>query len=162
MYVRVPRAAWADLRAKPGTLTIHAHSTPLESLKNPSFLARRQQHMSFEASTAFSLPRTGRVAAGLVAFQSEDFWYFFGARQTQLFLQRRKARVTETIATITLPADARLTLKIRGEAGAYSFLYSTDGERWQSLRDNEDGTLLSTDIAGGFVGATLGPFARTE
>jgi alpha-N-arabinofuranosidase len=30
------------------------------------------------------------------------------------------------------------------------------------LRENEDGTILSTDVAGGFVGATLGPFARLE
>jgi xylan 1,4-beta-xylosidase len=166
MHVRVPRENWVDLRAKPGTLTIHAQATPLESLKNPSFLARRQQHMSFEASTAFALPRAGRVAAGLVAFQSEDFWYLFGARrvgrEVQVFLQRRKARVTEMLAAATLPADAPLILKIRGEAAAYSFLYAAAGQPWQTLRDNEDGTLLSTDVAGGFVGATVGPFARRE
>jgi alpha-N-arabinofuranosidase len=166
MYVRVPRENWANLRAKPGTLTIHAQPTPLESLKNPSFLARRQQHLSFEASTAFTLPRTGRVAAGIVAFQSEDFWYFLGARragrEVQVFLQRRKAHVTETLATTTLAADSPLTMKIRGEAGAYSFLYAIRGQPWRTLRQNEDGTLLSTDVAGGFVGATLGPFARRE
>jgi alpha-N-arabinofuranosidase len=166
MFVRVPREHWADLRAKPGTLTIHPQATPLESLKNPSFLARRQQHLSFEASTALTLPRSGRIAAGIVAFQSEDFWYFLGARregrQVQVFLQRRKAGITETLAETTLPVDAPLTLKIRGEEAAYSFLYAARDQPWQILRQNEDGTVLSTDVAGGFVGATLGPFARRE
>jgi alpha-N-arabinofuranosidase len=58
--------------------------------------------------------------------------------------------------------DTPLTLKIRGESAAYSFLYATDGKPWQTLRDNDDGTILSTDVAGGFVGATLGPYARRE
>ncbi len=38
-----------------------------------------------------------------------------------------------------------------------SFEYAVCGQPWQILRANEDGTILSTDIAGGFVGAT-GPF----
>jgi xylan 1,4-beta-xylosidase len=155
MYVRVPHENWA----RPPV--IHPRATPLESLKNPSFLARRQQHLSFEASTSFRLPRTGKVAAGLVAFQSEEYWYFFGARRAgrdvQLFLERRKGHATETLATTTLPGDAPLTLKIRGDSGRYSFLYGG-----QTFRENEDGTILSTDVAGGFVGATLGPFARLE
>jgi alpha-N-arabinofuranosidase len=166
LQVRVPRKNWADLRSKPGVLTIHAQPIPLESLKNPSFLARRQQHLSFEASTAFTLPKAGRVAAGIVAFQSEDFWYFLGARragrEVELFLQRRSRGSTETVATQRLPADAPLTVKIRGDGAAYSFLYAVDGQPWQTLRDNEDGTILSTDVAGGFVGAMVGPFARME
>jgi xylan 1,4-beta-xylosidase len=36
------------------------------------------------------------------------------------------------------------------------------GEPARLFRANEDGTLLSTDVAGGFVGATVGPFARRE
>jgi xylan 1,4-beta-xylosidase len=166
MYVRVPRKSWVDLRSRPGTLTIHAQATPLESLGNPSFLGRRLQHISFEASTALVLPRAGHVAAGLVAFQSEDFWYFFGARRAgrdlQLFVQRRKAHVTELVATMTVPDAAPLTLHIRGEAGSLSFLYAVAGQPAQVFRANEDGTLLSTDVAGGFVGATVGPFALRE
>ncbi len=166
LYVRVPKEHWADLRTKPGALTIRARATALESLHNPSFLARRQQHLSFEASTAFTLPRMGRVAAGIVAFQSEDFWYFLGAhrvgKEVQLFLQRRRAGATETLATKTLSVDAPLTVKICGDGAAYSFLYAVAGQPWQTLRENEDGMVLSTDVAGGFVGAMLGPFARLE
>ena len=164
-YVRVPPRKWAVVRNPRGGLVIHPQATALESLKSPSFLARRQQHTSFEASTAFVAPRTGGVAAGMVAFQSEDFWYFLGVhrvgRELQLFLQRRKGHATETLATTTLPPDAPVAVKIRGDGPRYSFLYAT-GRGWQMFRENEDGTILSTDVAGGFVGATLGPFARLE
>ena len=37
-----------------------------------------------------------------------------------------------------------------------------NGKGWRWLRQGDDGTLLSTDVAGGFVGATLGPYARSE
>jgi alpha-N-arabinofuranosidase len=165
-YVRVPRASWADLRARPGTLTIHAAAEPLETLRNPSFIGRRQQHLSFEASTAFRLPREGGIAAGIVVFQNENFWYFLGAHRVagraQVFLQRRSGAATETLASVPLPTAAALTLKIRGDGGAYSFLYRTAYQPWSVLREHEDGTILSTDVAGGFVGAMLGPFARLE
>ena len=166
LYVRVPRDAWADLRTTPGALTIHPRDEPLDTLKNPSFLARRQQHTSFTASTAYRLPPAGHIAAGLVAFQNENFWYFFGARRLtngmQLFLDRRDGHATTTIATAVLPADAPLELKIEAHAAAYSFSYASAGHGWQTLRANEDGTLLSTDVAGGFVGAMVGVYARSE
>jgi alpha-N-arabinofuranosidase len=53
-------------------------------------------------------------------------------------------------------------LKITGNGGAYSFGYAADGKGWRWLVQNDDGTILSTDVAGGFVGATLGPYARIE
>ena len=171
LQVRVPRQPWTDLRARPGWLTIHPRTNPLETLTNPSFLARRQQHASFDASSAFELSRSGRVAAGIAAFQNENYWYFLGMRRrdrsVQVFLERRSGKATETIATTRLPAPATqpgssLKLRISGDAGAYSFWYDADGKGWKPLRENEDGTLLSTDVAGGFVGAMLGPYARAE
>jgi xylan 1,4-beta-xylosidase len=166
LYVRVPGESWADLRAKPGTLTIHPRAESLDTPKNPSFLARRQQHTSFSASTAFELPQAGRIAAGIAAFQSEGYWYFLGARRTpagvQLFLERRNGSSTETRATTTLPAHAPLRLQIRANGPTYSFEYETPDQGWQTLLEREDGTLLSTDVAGGFVGAMVGPFARVE
>jgi xylan 1,4-beta-xylosidase len=166
LYARVPAKPWADLRAKPGTLTIHPGTESLDTLRNPTFLARRQQHTSFEASTAFELPQTGRVVAGIAAFQSEGFWYFLGARRVsrgvQVFLDRRHGGSTETRATATLQEDGPLKMKIVARGSTCSFQYQTPSQGWKTLRDNEDGTLLSTDVAGGFVGAMVGPYARVE
>lgn len=166
IYARVPKEPWVDLRARPGTLTIHPRAEPLATLRNPSFLARRLQHLSFDASTSLQLPETGRVAAGIAAFQNEHFWYFLGARRTatgvQIFLEKRNGTSTETRATAERSPNAPLSLRVRGNGAACSFEYQTPGHEWTVLRANEDGTLLSTDVAGGFVGAMVGPFARIE
>src|SRR5205823_3100274 len=48
LYVRTPVTDWADLTQRPGWLTIHALRVPLESKQNLSFLARRQQHLTYD------------------------------------------------------------------------------------------------------------------
>ena len=166
LSVRVPRQPWADLRSRPGTLTIHPLTAGLDSLGNPSFLARRQQHLAFDASLALEPPAKGGVAAGMAAFQSENAWYFLGTRWIegglQLFLEKKSGKAPETIAAIRLGAAERLALRISGEARRYSFFYDVDGRGWKALKENDDGSILSTSVAGGFVGAVIGPYARAE
>lgn len=166
LQVRVPKQSWADLRSTAGALTIHPSAIALDSLGNPSFLARRQQHLAFDASTAFQPPQHDGVAAGLAAFQSEQYWYFLGARrvgsQLQIFLEKGSGKSTETIATAMVDPPQRLKLKIDGDARAYSFFHDADGQGWTPLKKHDDGSILSTDVAGGFVGAVIGPYARTE
>ncbi len=169
LRIRVPRHAWADLASRPGALAIHPLAEGLETLRNPAFLGRRQQHLRFDASTRMSMPAPG-VAAGMAAFQSEAYWYFLGARRrgegsVEVFLEVRDGGdATRTLATRTVAlGDEGLVLRIEGDEGAYAFDFDTgDGQGWRSLARDVDGTVLSTDRAGGFVGALLGPFARDE
>jgi alpha-N-arabinofuranosidase len=166
LHIRVPKDAWADLKSKPGALTIHPRRAPLELLTNPSFLGRRLQHTAFGASTELSIPTSERVSAGLVVFQSEGSWFYIGARRAadgaRVFLQRRRGTSFDMLATAPIPATGRVRLQMRGDGAIFSFFYSTARSGWTPLRENEDGTHLSTDLAGGFVGATVGPFARLE
>ena len=168
LQVRVPKQAWADLGLRPGSLAVHPLPEYLDTLRNPAFLGRRQQHLRFEASTDMTRPATG-VAAGLAAFQSESYWYFLGVRslggdRVAIFLEGRDGGgATRTLATRNATASTSLRLKIAGDEGSYAFAFDTgDGQGWQTLADAVDGTVLSTDRAGGFVGALLGPFARDE
>lgn len=166
LRLRAPKQPWADLAAQPGKLSIHPLAEGLDSTHNPSFLARRQQHLAFEASTALAVPMEGGTAAGIVAFQNGTHWYFLGVRRRdaklELFLEKRAGGRAETIATKLLAPRTGLRLKIAGNGGAYSFGYD-DGTDWKWLREGEDGTVLSTDIeAGDFVGVVLGPYAHDE
>ncbi|RZA12010.1 MAG: hypothetical protein EOP93_22630 [Lysobacteraceae bacterium] len=167
LYLRVPKTPWADLRSRPGTLAIHPLAEGLDTLRNPSFLSRRQQHLVFEASTALDLPVAG-VAAGLAALQSEHYWYFLGLRRAgngmEVFLEKKGGDApTRVVATRRVAAGAAPKLKIAGNAGAYSFAFDAgDGRGWQWLQRDDDGTIMSTDVSGGFIGAMLGPYARDE
>ena len=167
--LRVPKTDWADLRAAPGHLSIHPLREPLDTLQNPSFLMRRQQHLDFDASTALALPGNG-VAAGVAAFQNGEHWYFLGVRRTaqgqaEVFLEKRNGKdAAEIVATRAIDAVPVLQLKISGHEGGYDFAFNTGhaGDGWQWLSRDQDGTVLSTETAGGFIGAMLGPYARDE
>jgi alpha-N-arabinofuranosidase len=80
LQVRVPKRPWFDFSTQPGHLTIQPLTNGLDSLRNPSFLARRQQHLKFESSIALDVPRTPGTDAGIAAFQNEAHWYFLGVR----------------------------------------------------------------------------------
>ena len=177
--MRTPITDWADLTQRPGWLTIHALHVPLESKQNMSFLAHRQQHLTFDASTELESPanNNGGVSAGLAAFQNQDYWFFLGVRRTssdrlQLFLEKRAGKQTETVATAQVSdaaerikvsgSAARIKLRISAHERDYSFYFDTNGKGWTPLKEHEDGSILSTDVAGGFVGAMVGPYARAE
>jgi alpha-N-arabinofuranosidase len=174
LFVRVPKLSWADLTRRPGWLTIHALRVPLDSLQNMSFLARRQQHLSFDASTELEIPTAPGVSAGIAAFQNENYWYFLGIRRRpvgggppayriELLLEKRAGKQTETVAARSLDGDAaRIKLEIVGNGPDYSFYFDPDGSGWKPLMEHADGTILSTDVAGGFVGAMVGPYARAD
>jgi alpha-N-arabinofuranosidase len=80
----------------------------------------------------------------------------------QIFLEKKNGETVQQLAAVPLQraADADIKLKIVGQGREYSFYYEADG--WQPLLKNDDGSILSTEVAGGFVGATLGPHARLE
>jgi xylan 1,4-beta-xylosidase len=160
LQVHVPKQPWFSLRD--GSLQIQALKGLLSDKRNASFLARRQQHTRFEATTELVPPPAG-VSAGLAAFQNEDYWYYFGTRDGPegpwVFLERSPGD-GKTSAT-RIPRTKSLRLRISGDGGKYSFYYDV-GQGWQALREDDDGSILSTEVAGGFVGTVLGPFARQE
>lgn len=162
IQVRVPKKQWFHLQK--GALAIDPQPEALTTLGNPSFLARRQQHTTFDATTSLQLPREG-VAAGLAAFQSEEYWYFLGARraggQIELFLEKCAAGKVTTIATSRIGSRRALQLRISGDGGRYDFSFDA-GNGWHVLVENDDATILSTEVAGGFIGATVGPYARAD
>jgi xylan 1,4-beta-xylosidase len=166
LQVRTPKAEWLDLERREGWLSMNARPLTLDTLLNPSFVARRQQHFRFAASTSLEAPEQEGTAAGMAAFQGERYWYFFGARRRgaglQLFLEKSTDGRVQTVATSDIAAASSLKLKISADAARYSFHYDADGEGWKPLKLDDDGRILSTEVAGGFVGAVIGLHARTE
>ena len=138
--------------------------TTLADKRNAGFLARRQQHLNFDASTEIALFLPG-TEVGLAAFQNESHWYFLGVRDhadgVEVFLRRAAGAATETVAASAIPRPKRDRLRLRISANGpdYSFYFDA-GQGWNALRENDDGTILSTEKAGGFVGTVIGPYAQ--
>jgi len=104
-----------------------------------------------------------------VAFQSGDAFYFLGVTlvdgQRSVELMRRAGPPGQAVsavvasAPLNAPAEATVYLRIRSRGGSYDFLYATRPDAWELLKGDADGTILSTRLAGGFVGTMLGMYA---
>jgi alpha-N-arabinofuranosidase len=164
MYLRAPTRPWVDLKTTPGWLAIQPLPEGLDSLHNPSFLARRQQHLSFDASTALRPPAQAGVDAGIAVFQGSTYWYFLGVRRVgeawEVFLEKDGGKQPQVIARAPVAPHGELKLQVTGDRGRYAFAYDADDKGWRWLQRGDDATILSTDVAGGFVGVVLGPYAR--
>jgi alpha-N-arabinofuranosidase len=170
MFIRTPHEQWYDLTSKPGWLTMRARSADIARRAQPSFIGRRQQHLEASASTAMQYePRKAGDKAGLVAFQNDDYYYFFGvARQGEETVVQVEMhagpttpadRVVIASAPIAVSSGTTVYLKIQARGDKYDFYYSLEPNKWTALARDADGTILSTKRAQGFVGATLGMYA---
>ncbi len=80
----------------------------------------------------------------------------------QVFLERNAGKGPQIVVEhLDCRAAQSLQLRISADGANYSFYYDA-GQGWKALRENDDGSILSTEVAGGFVGTVLGPFARQE
>jgi len=167
IFIRTPHEKWYELS---GSLNIRARPQSIGALGQPSFIGRRQQHIWASASTSVHFaPQNDGDAAGLVAFQNANYFYFVGlAREGGKLVVSLRKRVGPSdpengnvivSAPVELAKGAPLYLKIDARGGLYDFYYGTKPGEWTALSRDADGTILSTKTAGGFVGTMFGMYA---
>jgi len=158
---------WYHLDAAAGMVYLDALPLTLRDRAQPAFLARRVQHRDFRAATRLEMPAAPGVAAGLAAFQSSDFHFFLGVRRKgdacQVFLEEVVEGTPEVRVSAGIAAGAgHIVLGMQQQGDSLTFTYaSTPGEP-VTLASGVDARLLSTQVAGGFVGAMVGIHARRE
>jgi alpha-N-arabinofuranosidase len=74
----------------------------------------------------------------------------------------RRAQSKEEILAQHPIVDRRIFLKIEAHEQNYSFHFSEKPDEWQSLAGEVDGRILSTPVAGGFVGVFIGMYASSN
>jgi len=165
MQMRNPTSRWWHLSGS--GLRIDGRPVRLGDNGNPSLLARRQQHMNAEAATELrTCPGEGEEA-GLAALQNDDYWYLLALARsggaTKLVLKRRAGPGDPAAGKVMAEAPFRcrdaVRLRIEAKGPVYRFSYAAKGGEWRRLGGEQDGTLLSTKTAGGFVGAVFGLYA---
>jgi alpha-N-arabinofuranosidase len=164
-FLRTPRSDFWSLRDRSGWLRLRLRPEHFAEPVNPSFVGRRQAHIHFAAQTLLEFsPRTEHECAGLVLRQNEDFQFRFVVTCTDrvvIRLIKRAAGVDELLAEQPLGAE-RCWLKVEAHEQAYTFWAATEPEQWQVIAENVDGRILSTPVAGGFVGAVIGLYASSN
>lgn len=148
-------------------LTITPFNVNLKEKTPTSTLFHRQQHNHFTATVSMEYtPHSSTDLAGLVCYQSEQFYYLFGITKKDnidhLVLQRTEKGLSETIASVQIDANKPIHLQISAKGDNYTFNFSTDGNQFQNLGGELSGDILSTNVAGGFTGNLIGLHATSK
>ncbi len=168
MMMRNPREQWHGLRG--GSLVLAARPVRLGDNGNPSYFGRRQQHLDATAATQVTFEPTGGAEAGLAVLQSDEYFFALAiARENGRDIVRLRRRAgpsepAEGVAIASAPlggGSGPVILRVETDSLTYRFSFARPGGRFEYVGAPLDGTVLSTRTAGGFVGATIGPYAWT-
>ena len=155
-----------DLTARPGWLRLKLKPERLTELTSPSFLGRRQQHISFTAAAVMEFtPEHEHESAGLVLVQSNQYHYRFTrtiSNGEQIIQLIKCAAGKEKVLAEKECNSHKIYLKIQAWGQDYSFYYGDNPTALHALKENADGRILSTDLAGGFVGTYIGLYASSN
>jgi len=166
MFLRNPVSS--DYVPENGSLKLRLNKNAITELDTVSYYCIRQQHMSFRAHTLMGFrPEAENECAGLVLFQNHKHNYQFvltlkdGARVLRL-IKCSGDEKTVLAEHACADDDSVLRLQVEAKGQELSFGYSSGDESCVCVYGNADARILSTDVAGGFVGTTIGMYASAN
>jgi alpha-N-arabinofuranosidase len=161
--IRTPKEKWYELTDN--SLIIDARPTSISEAGNPSFIGRRLQHSNAEMTIAVKLEDSKEMEAGLVAFQNEKFYYKLVILQSSGKYFLSVSSSLNELLKIELEgfkAGNQVFFKMIALGNEFKCEYSLDNVKWLPCGETLDGKILSTKIAGGFVGAYFGLYAFAD
>ncbi|KRE98517.1 arabinofuranosidase [Paenibacillus sp. Soil766] len=163
-FIRTPRGQFWNLTENPGHLRLKLKPESMTQEVNPSFVGRRQQHISYAVRTAMAFtPKGTTETAGFVALQNHNFQYRFecamlSSGKAVVRVICRENGIETELGSKVIEAG-KMFLKLEAIGQSLRFDVAKEAEQWETVVEQADGTVLSTDKAGGFVGAYIGLFA---
>ena len=164
--LRTPRDTWYALAESPGSLTIRPRHEDIGGRGQPAFIGRRQQHEVASASVKMHFnPQHDGDKAGLVALQNERHYLFLGVARVngeeRFLVEERDGAEPRVVASLPFCAVQfePFFLEMRARGSRYDFLAGCSPSSLAVVARDVDGTVLSTEHAGGFVGVMLGMYA---
>ena len=171
-FLRTPVEKWWEIDAGKGILAIELRPQQTTELVNPSYIARRQEHHKMQATTKMVFnPKGDNEIAGLVAMQNDKYQYQLllmqEGRQQYIALVKvaapdRKEEANSYIVAKVPYENKEVVLSIKANKLKYSFYYGTDENSLAQIGDVQDGTILTSNVAGGFIGAYIGMYASSK
>ncbi|MBE0679116.1 MAG: glycoside hydrolase family 43 protein [Bacteroidales bacterium] len=170
-FLRTPVDKWYSLTENPGWLTINLRPENTKIIANPSLIARRQQHHKCTVFTKLKFdPESVDEVAGLVAFQNDRFHYRLemgkGRRGSMINLYKVGSEdrnvLSETLVESKPYKGDEVVLGLKADGMAYEFFYGKDTNSMVKIADTQDGRLLTSNMAGGFIGTFIGMYASSN
>jgi alpha-N-arabinofuranosidase len=168
-YLRHPKPESYALDARPGSLTLRGESTSLDATASPTWVGRRQQHLSCRMATLLDfVPARDGEEAGISLYMNPDHRYEIGVRRAggrrQVFVRQRIGPHLEAItASAPLEGNEPVVLQVEAtpEEYAFSFGIAMSGRPQAATAPLGKGLAryLSSEVAGGFTGVYAGPYA---
>jgi len=166
MFLRNPSEETYSLERKEGYLSLKLRPETIFGTESPSFIARRQQHITFRVSTSLIFtPENEFEEAGVVLIQNEKFNLRYvrclkEGKQTLCVIQC--VRGEESILASCEVETAQIYLTVIEHGQKLEFLYGKDENCTDRLINQVDASFLSTEKAGGFVGTCIGMYASSN
>ncbi|MDF9842563.1 MULTISPECIES: glycoside hydrolase family 43 protein [unclassified Paenibacillus] len=157
---------WATLSARPGFLRLRGRQS-LFSLHEQSLVARRLQSVNATVETCAEFtPENYHQSAGLTLFYDQNMFYYLriyyseslGGKCVGILYADNGAKVELTESRLPAADWERIYLRAELRQGMLIFLASPDGEQWQQVGPELDGTKCSDEYStsGHFTGAFVG------
>jgi len=162
-FIRTPAEKWYELKDK--SLMIQARPVSISEVGNPSFIGRRLQFAKTHFTAALALEKDKEMEAGIVVFQNEKFYYKMVVQQVADSSFLVVSSATETIYKTPLPKykpGNDIFLRFKSMENIVFCEYSLNNKTWIPSGLTLDGKLLSTKVAGGYVGAYFGLYAYSK
>lgn len=160
-HLRTPREPYWTLTERPGHLRLRGRPESLTEWTNPGLVARRQQHIDFAVHAAMEFTPAGEERAGLALIQNDDHHILLVMTTRGLVVSRREAGAERVLVRADVP-PGRLWLGVEAHGQEYQMSYATEPGAWRPLGEPVDGRVLSTTVAGGFIGAYIGMYFSAE
>ena len=162
-WVYIQNPIKENYKFEEGKLILTA-SNSLSSNDRPTFYGRRQESPKIELETEINIKTLSEeCTAGLTVHQIHDGHFDLSVRKNNnkveiLFIYNIKSLVGEK-PIIVEDLIEKVKLRIRSDEKKYFFEYSIDDGKNYKKIDEQDVSLVSTEVVGGFTGVVLGMYA---
>lgn len=166
MFLRNPSKNLYSLTEKEGCLRLHLKEQSLKDFDNPAYIGVRQKDYNYVTSTMMEFkPDCENESAGIAIVQSNEYnmRYEYTMKDGKEVLQIVECKQGKDILIKKLEINTRrLYLKIVSRGQRLDFYYGTEGNNYKLLKKGVHAINLSTEVAGGFVGCTIGMYGSSN
>ncbi len=159
-FLRTPYTKWYELDK--GMLSIELRPEVIDSLVNPSFIARRIQHHHFYATTAMNFKtKHENEQAGLVAYRNSGNHVRLVKDNNSLVLVWTMKGNSEELARVPYTHD-NVVLRIEGDGIRAQFSYGQTEDKLMPIGAQLDLSIIADEVALGFNGPYVGMYATSN